>query len=128
MSPQRPLLTSVLIYCGALLLICGSLVATGFLVWRDASAASSAGWQREETQLDRMTRNAREIREALAKPIPPPEPLPAITARPVRTMAASSVPRKLKPLSPEALNAMAMEHNSAPSPSGYVGFDRHAIR
>jgi hypothetical protein len=108
-----------------LLLICGSLVATGFLIWREASAGSSAGWQREETQLDR---NAREIREALAKPIPPPEPLPAITARPARTMAASSVPRKLKPISPEALNAMAMEHNSAPSPSGHVGHDRHAIR
>jgi hypothetical protein len=73
MSPQRPLLP-----VSALLLICGSLVATGFLIWREASAGSSAGWQREETQLDR---NAREIREALAKPIPPPEPLPAITAQ-----------------------------------------------
>jgi hypothetical protein len=44
--------------------------------------------QQEPTRIALAVQNAREIREALATPIPRPEPLPSITAK-----AANAVPR-----------------------------------
>lgn len=71
------------------------------------------------TLLDERIATMREIRAALARPIPPPEPLAPITARPAnpgpKAFVRSSFdkPEKRK-LSREARNALAMEAAGEP--------------
>jgi hypothetical protein len=48
---------------------------------------------RPQSRLDVLTANAREIRQALATPIAPVEPLPPITAKPLRDAAAKQANR-----------------------------------
>jgi hypothetical protein len=74
-----------------------------------------------------LTANAREIRQALATPIAPVEPLPPITARPQRAVAVK-VANKAQPtkLSAQARDAFASFDRSSDSQSGHMvaAFDR----
>ena len=81
-----------------------------------ASDEAARRAEREKTVLKERLESAREIRRALARPVPPPDPLPPITAKPANppdqpNLAASGVskekPRKLK-IPATARNAMAM--------------------
>jgi hypothetical protein len=94
-----------------LLYLCGlfALAATLFvglnLVLPGVDLAASLP-QREPTRMDLMVSSAREIRAALLKPLPLPEPLGPIIQKPAHApkAVAKAAPRRLPP---EALNAYA---------------------
>jgi hypothetical protein len=89
--------------------------------------------QPEQTVLDLRMQSLREVRQALAKPLPSVEPLPRITglathmAKNSRDSVASQS-RRLK-LMDEARNAFATIEPSAPvaQSSAYTEIDRHAV-
>jgi hypothetical protein len=77
-----------------------------------------------KTKLDERIETAREIRKALATPIPPPEPLQPITARPVRSQTMKPVEgddAKTPALSRSARDAMAREQRRSSYPSRNSG-------
>jgi hypothetical protein len=85
----------------------------------DALDNSSA----EKTHVSQIAASAREVRAALARPIPRPEPLQPITAtlayghlKPGGKAAAVSVRHKRK-LPQQALEAMAMDVSSSSAPA-----------
>jgi hypothetical protein len=62
-----------------------------------SSVASEPSVTRVKTPFEIQLDTAREVRDALAKPIPTPQPLPQITAKPekpIAKVAARSVPPK----------------------------------
>ena len=62
-----------------------------------SSVASQHAVARVKTPFEIQLDSAREVREALARPIPAPQPLPQITAKlekPITKVAARSVPLK----------------------------------
>src|SRR6185312_12193554 len=77
-----------------------------------------------DTLIARRVQTAREIRRALARPIPPP-PLPPITAKlahPAETKSASRSDRKVKRIPREAWEAAyAQERSATPSTSPSYG-------
>ena len=82
--------------------------------------------RREKTVLDERIATAREIKEALRRPIPRPEPLGPITAKlanPQGSKMASSPGKKIK-LSQAALDAMAMDQSGARPLVSYSAVDR----
>jgi hypothetical protein len=77
-----------------------------------------------KTKLDERIETAREIRKALATPIPPPEPLQPITAKPLRVpnaKAAQDDESRTPALSRSARDAMAREQRRSFSPSRSTG-------
>jgi hypothetical protein len=95
--------------------------------------------ERTPTVLDLQVKTSREIREALAKPIPRPDPLLPITAKVERpltakverpqgkvTVAAAKSDR-LKVLKP-AQDAFASLNLVSQAPSYAMAFDRHGAR
>src|SRR5437762_9649318 len=92
--------------------IIGTLVAgagLGLTKIVDASTGMARHSEREKSLLDERLATARNIKQVLAKPVPRPEPLAPITAKP--EYAASKVAAAPKPappkLSAEARDAMA---------------------
>jgi hypothetical protein len=84
--------------------------AYGFSNMTLEDAGNGARSQREKTILDQRIASAREIKHALRKPIPRPEPLTPITAKPARALSAVAVaPEKprYRSLSKEARDAFA---------------------
>ena len=74
---RRVFLTTISLLVG-IALVCVGLGLTAVV---KAASALSQHTQRERTLLDFRMESSREIRQALAKPLPQPEPLPPITAR-----------------------------------------------
>lgn len=74
---RRVLLTTISLLVG-IALVCVGLGLTAVV---KAASALSQQTQRERTLLDLRMESSREIRQALAKPLPHSEPLPPITAR-----------------------------------------------
>ena len=64
--------------------------------------------ERPQSRLDLMVANAREVRQALATPIAPVEPLQPITARPLRAVEAKAEKVSSRRPGAEARNAYAM--------------------
>ena len=65
-----------------------------------------------KSRLEERVQTAREIRAALAKPIPPPAPLPPITAKlahPIETKPVARAETKTKRIPKEAWDAFAQE-------------------
>jgi hypothetical protein len=96
----------------------------------DASAAIARQSEREKTRLDERIAAARSIKQALTKPVPRPEPLPPITAKPEYAAAKAAAAAKVtqRKLSAEARDAMASTDFSAQSPTQpAVVYDRHAV-
>jgi len=88
------------------------------------------GWEtqsrREKTVLDERIATAREIKEALRRPLPRPEPLGPITAKlanPQGSKMASAPEKKIK-LPQTALDAMAMDQSGARASVSYPAIDR----
>ena len=77
-----------------------------------AATGLSQQVQRDQTYLDLRVQSSREIRQALATPLPPLEPLPPITARPAHAVGSrvvvSQPPRNLVQ---EARDALASGSN-----------------
>ena len=113
--------------------IIGTLVAgagLGLTKIVDASTGMAHHSEREKSLLDERLATARSIKQVLAKPVPRPEPLAPITAKPEH--AASKVAAAPKPapskLSAEARDAMASTDFSAHSRSAPAdNYDRHAV-
>jgi hypothetical protein len=96
----------------------------------DASAGMAHHSEREKSLLDERLATARSIKQVLAKPVPRPEPLAPITAKPEH--AASKTAAALKParpkLSAEARDAMASTDVLAQTQSRPTdNYDRHAV-
>jgi hypothetical protein len=95
----------------------------GLAVVVKTAAGLSQPAAREKTLLDLRIESSREIREALAKPVAGPEPLPPITtANLARGLLAAKLPRVK--LAKEASDAFASSDWSAQSRST-VQYDRH---
>jgi hypothetical protein len=80
MSKQWNIPTLLLIYAG----VCGTLaLGTGYAFsYLSVATGENAKIARtEKTVLDQRLASAREIRQALSRPLPGPEPLPPITAK-----------------------------------------------
>ena len=98
--------TLLMIYVGLI----GSLALVAWVGINHVTAAASPPFERRSqvTVLDQRIASAREIREALSKPLPQAEPLPPISTKLVNPNAAAPHEPKSNTLSPEAMNAMAM--------------------
>ena len=88
--------------------------------------------QQERTLLDVRMESAREIRQALAKPVPHPEPLPPVTTRVTRALGPTVIASNghHPQLMDVARDAFAnMEPISlVAQPSAYAVSDRHTVR
>jgi hypothetical protein len=93
----------------------------------EAGAAQS---RREKTVLDERIATAREIKDALRRPLPGPEPLGPITAKlanPAGSKIASAPEKKSRPkikLPSAAVNAMAMDQDRSRLSDSYTVPDR----
>src|SRR4051812_7812809 len=85
----RGLPTLVLVYA-TLVLICALGIAYGISEGMTALEIMGSGPEREQTVLDQRIANAREIKEALRRPLPPIEPLPPVTAKLANPSVANS--------------------------------------
>jgi hypothetical protein len=96
----------------------------------DASTGMARHSEREKSLLDERLATARSIKQVLAKPVPRPEPLAPITAKPEHAapkLAAASKPAGPR-LTGEARDAMASVDSSAqPQSRPAVNYDRHAV-
>jgi hypothetical protein len=121
-----------LLYIG-LLAMALSVIAFGLMTAVKAATGLSEATPRDKTLLELQIESSRGIRSALATPVVTP-PLPAITARPARVIAAVTAQRKPTPaVSREAWGAMAMGQSAdLPTASqprrddNYPTLDRHA--
>jgi hypothetical protein len=114
---RSPLIVALGSFVGAALL---AVIAVGLA---RALVDDPAG-RAAKTKLDERIETAREIRRALATPIPPPEPLQPITAKPLRAPKAKAVEddeSKTPALSRSARDAMAREQRRSSSPSRSIG-------
>jgi hypothetical protein len=98
--------------------------AIGLALMVQASAGLPQQAEREKTLLDLRVESSREIRQALAKPIPPPEPLPPLTARAAQALGGALAAKPQRKLGKEARDAFASSEWSAQSHST-VTHDRH---
>jgi hypothetical protein len=124
MSEARKWSNAFLTYCGvtAALVICSSL---SLAVVINAGAGLSQTAEIEKTLLDYRVESSREIRQALAKPIPRPEPLGPITAKLAGSIEATKLAAKPK-LSKQARDAFANADLPAVPSRTYSVPDRHS--
>jgi hypothetical protein len=107
-------------------------IAFGLTAVVKAATGTAQQTQRERTLLDVRIESAREIRQALAKPIPHPTPLPPMTTRVTPaigpTVAASK--RDHAQLMDVARDAFANIEPVffVPQPNAYAASDRHTVR
>jgi hypothetical protein len=128
-----PFLLSV--YCGVLILLAAGI---GFGVTKVVGAAANLSQRStpEKTLLDERIFSARSIKEALAKPVPSAEPLPAITARLAskersQEKVAQARQSKVRKLSNQARNALASARQPStptPAPTMSASYDRHTVQ
>jgi hypothetical protein len=123
MSEARKWSKAFLAYCGvaAALLICSGL-SLAFVINAGASLSRTA--EIEKTLLDTRVESSREIRQALLKPIPRPEPLGPITAKLARSIEATKLAAKPK-LPKQARDAFASTELPAVPSGTYAVPDRH---
>jgi hypothetical protein len=124
MSEARKWSKAFLAYCGvaAALVICSSL-SLAFVI--NAGAGLSQTAEIEKTLLDYRVESSREIRQALSKPIPRPEPLGPITAKLARSVEAPKLAAKPK-LSKQATDAFASADLPVVPSRTYAVPDRHS--
>jgi hypothetical protein len=124
MSEARKWSKALLTYCGvvAALAICSGL-SLALVV--NAGAGLSQTAEIEKTLLDYRIESSREIRQALAKPIPRPEPLGPITAKLARSVESTMLAAKPK-LSKQAADAFASADLPAVPARTYAVPDRHS--
>lgn len=108
-------------------------IALGLTAVAKVATELSQQTQRERTLLDLRMESSRQIRQALAKPVPQPEPLPPITDRArhaVGSAAAGTTYLDRRKLMDEARDVFASPHwlSSSARSSAYAEFDPHAVR
>jgi hypothetical protein len=111
-STVRSLLLTMLFYFSALGAVAAGLYASLSVMAPAVQAHFLRSGERPQSRLDLLVADARAVRQALATPIQPAEPLPPITARPLRppVAAKSEHERKVssRRLNNEARTAYAM--------------------
>lgn len=120
--------TCCFFYVAGLLVILSTFLVSGYFGLSQAAYAALdvPSAKAEQTRLDIVTANAREIRAALARPVQQPQPLGPIREKSAHglggpnVLARQSVKQKL---TPEAENAFAS--SSASYASNSEPFDRH---
>ena len=124
---RRVFLTTISLLVG-IALVCVGLGLTAVV---KAASALSQQTQRERTLLDFRMESSREIRQALAKPLPQPEPLPPITARlhHAAGFAVASINPDRRKLTDEAHSAFASPQwpSSGTQLKAYAEFDPHTL-
>ena len=127
---SRSLPLTMFLYFAALGVAAAAAYAGGSVLAPAVQGYFLKSHERPQTRLDVVSASAREIREALAKPVGKVEPLPPITARPQHTVTAVTAKAERKApavtLSAEARNAFAW--SEPPRSDGGVratAFDRH---
>ena len=130
MTNQKHPLAALAVYGVVAFTLMGG-IGLGVAAIATTAVVSSPSVQ-DKTALQLRIESAREVREALAKPVPAPAPLPPITAkleRPVPKVAARPAPQR----NPEyamrqARQAFASIDGPPPQPQSFfsfLGFDRH---
>jgi hypothetical protein len=114
------------VYVGALIVVTGSLYFGLSYLGPAVQSHFNHAHPHPETRLNQVIASAREIRQALATPIPPPEPLGPVIQNPAKKDADEtpvSMPPVNKPrVSREARNAYA---RSLSNYAAYGPVDRH---
>lgn len=131
MRRARGLSTTTFMYVAVTGVALGG-VAFGLTAVVNAATGLSQQTQREQSLLALRMESSREIRQALAKPLPRPEPLPPITARLAHDVGSGVVAsradrRKLMDEARDAFAGMELSSSGAQS-SAYAESDRHAVR
>jgi hypothetical protein len=122
---MNPVLRTIL-NVGALVAVTGSLYVGLSYLGSAVQSHFRNAHLRPETRLNQMIPNAREIRQALATAIPPPEPLPRVAQQPAKTDADES-PVTTPPVKKRHLSRAA-RYAYASGPSSHVAYepiDRH---
>jgi len=128
---SRSLPMTMVFYLAALGTVAGTTYAGVSVLAPAVQAHFLQARERPQSRLDVMTANAREIRQALATPIAPVEPLPPLTARPQRAVtaqAASKVPNAKITSQARAAFASFDRPSTSESVSMVTAFDRHNLR
>jgi hypothetical protein len=123
MSALKNTAAGLAIYVAVAVLLLGGIgVSLAALVNTAITAEPSV---RAKSPLDARIESAQEVRLALAKPIPGPDPLPPITAkvkRPASRVAARRASRPNQELAMErAHQVFARMENSQPAPATFFG-------
>ena len=131
MKRARRVSTIIIMY-GAVVGVALGGIAFGLTAVVKAATGLSQQTQREQSLLDRRMESSREIRQALAKPLPRPEPLPPITARVAHDVGSGVVAsradrRKLMDEARDAFAGIKLSSSGVQS-SAYAESDRHAVR
>ena len=123
------------------LILGGLIISLPIIIFHSLQAIGSE--QIERTRLEEIVDTAREIRQALARPIPQPPPLEPITQKPAHAVGSRMVehqsPQKPKvyvrgrrtptdALPSAAMDSFAMEQRSTSPQESYPTVDRHAVR
>ena len=131
MTNSRGYVFVLSLYIGVLVLTLG-VITMGLTAVMQNAPRPSQQVQRKPTLLDLRVQRSREIREALAKPVPPPEPLPPRTARPAHALGSRVMVSQHRPhkLLREDRDASASEGSSSSRgfQSSYAEFDRHSYQ
>jgi hypothetical protein len=123
----RSLPLTILLYFCALGAVMASLgLALSMLAPAVYASLQNEG-ERPVSRLKEVTASAREVRKALATPLPPVEPLGPITSRPARTVNAKAAKLPGIRLNAEARNAFASSETGG-ARGGSVDFDRHRVQ
>jgi hypothetical protein len=133
-TTQRNILTATVIYGAVAFTLIGGI---GISLATIVTAVKSAPVVQAKTPLQVQIESAREVREALARPVLAPDPLPPITAKlerklekPVLKVAARPAPQRNREYAMrQAHQAFANMGPPTPPPFfGFMAFDRHAMR
>lgn len=125
---RRALLSRLLLYCAVI----GSLpvcVAFGLHAILNASAGLKHPPVRAATLLDLRAESAREIKRILAKPLPPRDPLPTITATARRVPSTVTAAKNGLVKLPAGAREVFARFDFVPSSrSSAMAVDRHAAQ
>jgi hypothetical protein len=88
---NRGSVTVVSVYAAIVAALIGSIAIALAVVGSSVASLPSA---RTKSAFETQLESAREIREALAKPVPQPERLGPITSKPAKVAGAKSAPKK----------------------------------
>jgi hypothetical protein len=125
----RSLPMTVLVYFCVPAVVVASLYAALYVLTPAVYASLQGDGERPVSRLEELVANAREVRKALATPLPPIEPLEPITSKPVRAVSAKAAKSPGRTLSAEARNAFASSsEDKSPRGGGSVDIERHRVQ
>jgi hypothetical protein len=131
MTSSKHPLAALAVYIAVLLTLLGGIGIALATVVRSTGAATAS--PQEKTALQVQVESAREVREALARPIAGPTPLGPITAKlakPPAKVAALPTPKRNTEQAMRRGREAFASIDAPPTDSffGFLGFDRHTMR